>query len=42
MTPETMEKLQILKFGFKQEALSFTDDWILSADMALDEAGSEE
>jgi hypothetical protein len=27
-----IEMLQILKFGFKQEALSSADDWVMTAD----------
>jgi hypothetical protein len=32
MSPEHVEMLQILKFGFKQEQLSFTTDWVMTAE----------
>lgn len=30
MSPKLVEKLQILKFGFRQEDLVFTSDWIMT------------
>jgi hypothetical protein len=30
IAPNVVEMLQILKFGFKQEILSFTSDWLMS------------
>jgi hypothetical protein len=30
ISPQLVEMLQILKFGMKQEALSFTMDWVMT------------
>jgi hypothetical protein len=30
MSPKLVEMLQILKFGLKQDALTFTSDWIMT------------
>jgi hAT family C-terminal dimerisation region len=32
MSPKLVEMLQILKFGLKQDALTFTGDWVLTSE----------
>jgi hypothetical protein len=37
MTPELIEMLQVLKFGFKQDQLSFTTDWVMTEEIYAEE-----